>query len=259
MRSRTRRKTSTSRTFKIAVTAPGDNSVDLYTNDIGVVPLVDDAGAVLGYDLVVGGGLGMTHGKTTTFARLADEFAYVPAERLLAAVRAIVIVQRDHGDRTNRRLARLKYLLADRGLDCFRDEVEAQAGFALEAWRPLPEWTSPQHLGWNDAGDGTSFYGFNVRNGRIRDELKAALREIAAATGVDFVATPDQNVLATGVDTAARARIDAILQRRGIADPRAVAAREKASLACPALPTCGLALAESSASCLRSSPQSTKR
>ena len=98
------------RKFKIAVAVPGDNSVDLFTNDLGVVPLVDDAGRTLGYDLTVGGGLGMTHGKTATFPRLADEFAFVSAERLLDAVRAIVIVQRDHGDRTNRRHARLKYL-----------------------------------------------------------------------------------------------------------------------------------------------------
>lgn len=131
------------RKFKCAVTVPGDNSVDLYTNDIGVVPLVARDGTLEGYDLVVGGGMGMTHGKHSTYPRLADEFAFVAPEQLLDAVRAIVIVQRDHGDRTNRKHARLKYTIDDRGLEWFRSAVETQAGFTLGAWRPLPEWTLP--------------------------------------------------------------------------------------------------------------------
>jgi sulfite reductase (ferredoxin) len=233
------------RKFKAAVTVPGDNSVDLYTNDLGVVALHDAAGTLIGFDLTVGGGLGMTHGKTATFPRLADEFAFVPATRLLAAVRAIVIVQRDHGDRTNRRHARLKYLIADRGLRWFREQVEAVAGFALEPWRPLPEWTVPQFLGWNSSGDGSWFYGIPIANGRIRDGLKAALREIVAEFGCDLIATPDQNILITGVRESAKDRIDAILATRGVPLPAAVSAREKVAMACPALPTCGLALAES--------------
>jgi len=233
------------RKFKIAVAVPGDNSVDLYTNDLGVVPVLDRAGTLVGYNLVVGGGLGMTHGKTTTFPRLADEFAFVESARLLDAVRAIVIVQRDYGDRTNRRHARLKYLIADRGLAWFREQVEAEAGFALEAWRSLPPWTSPQYLGWHDAGDGTAFYGFSIPSGRVRDNVKAALRDIVAATGVDLIATPDQNVLAVGVGAEARVTIDAILVRHAIRSPQDISAREKHALACPALPTCGLALAES--------------
>jgi sulfite reductase (ferredoxin) len=233
------------RKFKIAVAAPGDNSVDLYTNDLGVVPVLDRAGTLLGYNLTVGGGLGMTHGKTTTFPRLADEFAFVEPAFLLDAVRAIVIVQRDHGDRTNRRHARLKYLIADRGLAWFREAVEAQAGFGLENWRPLPAWTSPQYLGWHDAGDGTAFYGFSIPSGRIRDNVKAALRDIVAQTGVDLIATPDQNVLAAGITAQARRTVDAILVRHAIRSPQDISAREKRALACPALPTCGLALAES--------------
>jgi sulfite reductase (ferredoxin) len=233
------------RKFKVAVAVPGDNSVDLYTNDLGVVPLVDDAGRTLGYNLTVGGGLGMTHGKTATYPRLADEFAYVPAERLLDAVRAIVIVQRDHGDRTNRRHARLKYLIADAGLAWFRAQVEAVAGFSLEPWRPLPAWTMPQFLGWHAAGDGSWFYGVAIANGRVRDGLKSALREIVREFNCDLIATPDQNLLLTGIAAGARARIDAIFAARAVPPPAAISVREKVAMACPALPTCGLALAES--------------
>jgi sulfite reductase (ferredoxin) len=233
------------RKFKIAVAVPGDNSVDLYTNDLGVVPIVDAAGALLGYDLTVGGGLGMTHGKAATFPRLADEFAFVSADRLLAAVEAIVIVQRDHGDRTNRRHARLKYLIADRGLAWFRAQVEAVAGFALDDWRPLPAWHAPQFLGWNEAGDGTWFYGLSIANGRVRTGLKAALREIVAEVGCDLIATPDQNLIVPGIAAADGARVEAILAAHGVARPADISVREKVAMACPALPTCGLALAES--------------
>jgi sulfite reductase (ferredoxin) len=233
------------RKFKIAVAVPGDNSVDLYTNDLGIVPIVEPDGSVAGFDLTVGGGLGMTHGKTATFPRLADEFAFVPAARLLDAVRAIVIVQRDHGDRTNRRHARLKYLIADRGLAWFREQVEAVAGFALEDWRPLPAWTAPQFLGWNAAGDGSWFYGVSIANGRVGGALKTALCEIVRATGSDLIATPDQNLIVAGIAETAKASVDAIFAAHAIAGPETLSARDKVAMACPALPTCGLALAES--------------
>lgn len=233
------------RKFKVAVAVPGDNSVDLYTNDLGVVPIVDADGGVAGYDLTVGGGLGMTHGKTATFPRLADEFAFVSAHQLLDAVRAVVIVQRDNGDRKDRRHARLKYLIADRGLAWFRAQVEAVAGFALEDWRPLPAWTSPQFLGWNAAGDGSWFYGVAIANGRVRDALKAALREIVRETGADLIATPDQNLIVAGIAESVKASVDAILAAHAIAGPETLSARDKVAMACPALPTCGLALAES--------------
>jgi sulfite reductase (ferredoxin) len=233
------------RKFKIAVAVAGDNSVDLYSNDLGVVPIVDERGDVAGFDLTVGGGLGMTHGKAATFPRLADEFGFVPAARLLDAVRAIVLVQRDHGDRVDRRHARLKYLIADRGVAWFRAQVEARAGFALEPWRPLPAWTVPQFLGWNAAGDGTWFYGCSIANGRIAGPLKRALRAVVSDLGCDLVATPDQNIIVTRIAPADRARIDAILAAHGIAAPQTLSVRETVSMACPALPTCGLALAES--------------
>ena len=233
------------RKFKIAVAVPGDNSVDLYTNDIGVVPLVDDWGTLLGFNLAVGGGLGITHGKTATFSRLADELGFVPPARLLEAVRSIVVVQRDHGDRTDRRHARLKYLINDRGVAWFREAVEAVAGFAFEPWRPLPAWTVPQFLGWNATGDGSWFYGVSIANGRVGGGLKAALREIVAELGVDLIATPDQNIIVPAIATSDKSRVDAILSAHAVPPPEAISVREKVAMACPALPTCGLALAES--------------
>jgi sulfite reductase (ferredoxin) len=237
------------RKFKIAVTVPGDNSVDLYANDIGVVPMLDEHGSLLGYDLTVGGGLGSTHNKPETYPRLADEFAFVLPHQLLEAVRAIVIVQRDNGDRTNRRHARLKYLIADRGLEWFRESVEVQAGFLFEPWRPLPPWNVPQHLGWNEQGDGRLFYGLPLLSGRIRDDgdvrTKAALRAILEAFALDIHATPDQNLILVDIAPGDRDSIERILVEHGIGDPNAIPELQKFALACPALPTCGLALAES--------------
>jgi sulfite reductase (ferredoxin) len=236
------------RKFKIAVTVPGDNSVDLYANDIGVVPILDTGGSLLGYNLTVGGGLGSTHNKTETYPRLADEFAFVLPHQMLEAVRAIVVVQRDNGDRTNRRHARLKYLIADRGLNWFRETVEAQAGFLFEAWRPLPPWNVPRYLGWHEQGDGRLFYGLPILSGRIRDadavNTKTALREILARFALDLHATPDQNLLIVNIAPADRPAIEGILAEAGIADPNTLPALQTRALACPALPTCGLALAE---------------
>ncbi|MDQ2859054.1 MAG: NADPH-dependent assimilatory sulfite reductase hemoprotein subunit [Candidatus Eremiobacteraeota bacterium] len=242
-------KTFLPRKFKVAVATPGDNSVDLYTNDLGVVPLVDGAGTLLGYNLAVGGGLGMTHRQVATYPRLADEFAFVGPDRLLAAARAIVIVQRDHGDRVNRKHARLKYLIDDRGLDWFRAAVETEAGFTLEPWRPLERWTVPNFLGWHAQGDGHWFYGLSILSGRIGNangaDVKRALREIVERTGRNLVATPNQNILIVDVDARARAVVDEILARCGVARATDIDPFEKSALACPALPTCGLSLAES--------------
>jgi sulfite reductase (ferredoxin) len=235
------------RKFKIAVTAPGDNSVDLYTNDLGVVAIVDPNGTLLGYNLTVGGGLGMTHGKHATYPRLGDEFGFVQPGQLLDVVRAIVVVQRDWGDRTNRKHARLKYTIDDRGIDWFRTEVERVSGVALAPWHALPAWTVPSYLGWHESGDGSWFYGLNILSGRIKDDagakLKTALREIVAATGRNLIATPNQNLLIVDVDAGQRATIDAILARNGV--HAGADAWEIHALSCPAMPTCGLALAES--------------
>jgi sulfite reductase (ferredoxin) len=236
------------RKFKIALTVPGDNSVDFYTNDLGIVAIVRD-GAVVAYNLAVGGGLGMTHGKTTTFPRLADHLGSIPPERLIDAVRAIVVVQRDNGDRSDRRHARLKYLIADRGLDWFRAEVEREAGFRLDAWREIAPWDDTPRYGWFEQGDGRWFLGLHVQSGRIRDtadvRLKTALRAIADRFDYEFVATLGQQILIAGVPAGGRAAVDEILRAHGVVAPESVSPVRGRAMACPALPTCGLALAES--------------
>jgi sulfite reductase (ferredoxin) len=235
------------RKFKIAVTVPGDNSVDLYTNDAGVVVLAAADGTIEGYNITAGGGLGMTHGKHATFPRLADELGFVTPEQLIAVMQAIVIVQRDYGDRTNRKHARLKYTIEDRGIAWFREAVEKQAGFKLGASRPLPAWKVPEYQGWAAQGDGKWFYALDILSGRVADRgtvrLKTALRDIVAQTGRNLVATPGQSLLIIDVDAAQRATIDAILKANGVLNN--ADAFERRALACPALPTCGLALAES--------------
>ena len=239
-------KTYLPRKFKIAVTAPGDNSVDLYTNDVGVVPFVDANGSVEGYGITAGGGLGMTHGKHATYPRLGDEFAFVTPEQFIPTMKAILIVQRDHGDRTNRKHARLKYTIDDRGIAWFRSAVEAQAGFTLAPWRSLPAWTIPSYQGWAEQGDGNFFYALDILSGRIADtgtvKLKTALRQIVEQTGRNVVATPNQSLLILDVDAAQRKSIDVILQANGVINN--ADEFERRALACPALPTCGLALAE---------------
>ncbi len=237
------------RKFKIAVAVAGDNSVDILTNDLGIVPVLSDVDVLVGYDLYAGGGLGMTHRKPDTFPRLADELGFVEPADLLPFVRAIVEVQRDHGDRTNRKHARLKYTIADRGLDWFRAEVERYAGKALHAFRPLPPWELRDYLGWHEQGDGRLFVGLSIENGRIADgdgsRLKTALREIVARYDVDLVLTPQQNVLLVDIPREARGSIDAILSEHGVRHAEAISLIERYAMACPALPTCGLALAES--------------
>jgi sulfite reductase (ferredoxin) len=235
------------RKFKIAVTVAGDNSVDVYTNDVGLIAVLDEAGNVAGYDVVAGGGLGRTHGKTTTYPRLASALGFVAVERVVDVVRAIVLVQRDFGDRTDRRHARLKYLIDDRGFDWFRAEVERVAGFALQPWRELPDWDDVPRFGWHAQGDGRWFYGLHVANGRVRDgdevQLKSALRSLAER-GFDFNATLAQQLLIVDVGPDDRSLIDTVLHEHGVVPAEALAPFRRTALACPALPTCGQSLAE---------------
>lgn len=237
------------RKFKVSVTVPGDNSVDLYSQDLSLVVITNQAGELEGFDVYAGGGLGRTHNKEETFARLADPICYVSKAEVYDLVKAIVAVQRDHGDRTNRRHARLKYLLHDQGLDWFRSEIEKYFGKALEPFKPLPDWNYEDYLGWQEQGDGKLFLGISIENGRIKDEgkfqLKTALREIVKKYNVPMLLTPHQNVLIYEISPKQRSEIQAILDRRGIKSETAIDPLLRYSMACPALPTCGLAITES--------------
>ncbi len=237
------------RKFKCCVTVPGDNSVDLYSQDLSLVVLTNDQGELEGFNVLAGGGMGRTHNKEETFPRLADPIGYVDREEIYELVKAIVATQRDYGDRGNRRHARMKYLLEDWGVDRFRATVEEYFGKPLAPFKPLPEFKYTEFLGWHDQGDGKLFLGISIQNGRIKDEgtwqLKSALRQIVERFDLPLRVTPNQNLLLYEIDPAQQSEIQAVLDRCGIAQPEAIDPLVRYSMACPALPTCGLAITES--------------
>ncbi|MBE9163351.1 MULTISPECIES: sulfite reductase, ferredoxin dependent [Microcoleaceae] len=237
------------RKFKCSVTVPGDNSVDLYSQDLSLVVITNEAGELQGFDVYAGGGLGRTHNKEETFARLADEICYVAKDDVYDLVKAIVATQRDFGDRTDRRHARLKYLINDKGLQWFRAKVAEYFGKPLEAFKPLPDWKYLDFLGWQEQGDGKLFVGISVDNGRIKDEgsfqLKTALREIVQKYNVPMLVTPHQNVLIYDISPDFKQEIQGILDRCGIQRETAIDPIVRYAMACPAMPTCGLAITES--------------
>ncbi len=236
------------RKFKCALTVPGDNSVDLYSQDLSLVVMANEAG-LEGFNVLAGGGLGRTHNKEETFARLADPIGYVAKEDVYDLVKAIVATQRDYGDRVNRRHARMKYLIHDWGVDKFRQVVEGYFGKPLEPFRPLPEFKFKDFLGWNEQGDGKLFLGISIENGRIKDEgplqLKTALRQIEQQFALPIRLTPNHNLLICEVEPEYQWEIQQILDRCGIKMESELEPLVRYSMACPALPTCGLAITES--------------
>lgn len=237
------------RKFKCCVTVPGDNSVDLYSQDISLVVITNAAGELEGFNVFVGGGLGRTHNKEDTFPRLADPLGYVDKADVYDLVKAIVATQRDYGDRTDRRHARMKYLLEDWGLDRFRAQVEQYFGKSLYPFKPLPAWEYLDFLGWHEQGDGKLFLGINIQNGRVQDagefQLKTALRELVEKFHLPMLLTPSQNLILYDIEPAQKAEIQQILTQRGIKREDEIDPLERYSMACPALPTCGLATTES--------------
>ncbi|MCC3471185.1 MAG: sulfite reductase, ferredoxin dependent [Microcoleus sp. PH2017_29_MFU_D_A] len=237
------------RKFKCSVTVPGDNSIDLYSQDLSLVVITNEAGELQGFDVFAGGGLGRTHNKEETFARVADEICYVAKDDVYNLVKAIVATQRDFGDRTDRRHARLKYLINDKGVKWFSEKVAEYFGKPLEAFKPLPEWKYFDFLGWHEQGDGKLFVGISVENGRIKDEgsfqLKTALREIVQKYNLPLLVTPHQNVTIYDISPDIKSEIQGILDRRGIQAETAIDPLVRYSMACPAFPTCGLAITES--------------
>jgi sulfite reductase (ferredoxin) len=238
------------RKFKIGVTVPGDNSIDLYSQDLALIVITNKQGELQGFNIFAGGGLGRTHNKEETFARLADPIGYVDKADIYQIVKAIVAVQRDYGDRTNRRHARLKYLIHDWGVEKFRAKVEEYFGKPVEPLKKLPEFKYLDFLGWNEQGDGKLFLGISIDNGRIKDEgsfqLKTALREIVKQFNLPIRLTPAQNLIFTDISSTDKLAIDDILEKYGvISHPEKISTLNRYAMACPALPTCGLAITES--------------
>jgi sulfite reductase (ferredoxin) len=238
------------RKFKCAVTVPGDNSIDIYTQDVSLIVITNDQGELEGFNVLAGGGLGRTHNKEETFARMADAIGYVSKDDVYDLIKAIVATQRDYGDRVNRRHARMKYLLNDWGVDKFRETVEGYFGKKIAPYKPLPAFKYEDYLGWNEQGDGKLFLGISIENGRVKDEgnfrLKTALREITQQFSRPMRLTASHNIIIYEIEPSQQQAIDQLLEQHGIQiTPEGIKPLVRYSMACPALPTCGLAIAES--------------
>ena len=235
------------RKFKIGLAIPEDNTIDVLTNDLAIVPLYEGE-RLTGYNFLLGGGHGMTHNMPKTYPRLATAVAFIEPEDLLEAAAAVVKLHRDHGDRGNRRHARLKYVIAEKGEAWARERLCEYLGKDLEPCRPLPALSVPDHLGWHEQGDGKLYLGVPVASGRIvdddRSQIRTALREIVARFRVDPILMPSQDIILSEVRPQDREAIAAILHQHGVRLGEDMLPAERWALACPALPTCGLALTE---------------
>ena len=227
------------RKFKIAVTAEGENLVDLYTNDLAFAATFEQ-GLVAGFFVFAGGGMGMSHGDATTFPRLADLLGWIPAGDLLKVAESVVTVHRDEGNRSDRRHARLKYLVAARGAAWLAAEVERRSGARFQP-RSLPPWHTSGVLGWLPRADGSWAYGVHTPSGRIAGPLKEALRSLVTRLRLAVQLSPDQDLILTGIPAASRPEVEAGLRAGFALEPDALSRR---ALACVALPLCGLAVAE---------------
>lgn len=235
------------RKFKIGIAFPHDNCIDIFTQDIGLVARADK-GVLQGFTVIIGGGMGMTHGKKETFPRLATPFCDIEVDDVLPVVETIVTVQRDYGDRQNRKHARMKYVIEERGVEWFRAEVEQRLGRKLSEPSSVEMHNVEDHLGWHRQHDGRWYLGLHVENGRVRDtqsvRLKSGLRQVIAQFKPAIRLTAQQNILLTDIPEFQKPLFEAVLSEYGIVTkPEAVGAYRFA-MACPALPTCGLALAE---------------
>ena len=207
-------KTYLPRKFKIVVAVPPSNDVDVFAHDLGFIAILDDKGAVAGWNVTVGGGMGMTHGEPDTYPRTADVMGFCKTEDAVKIAEAVVTVQRDWGDRANRKHARLKYTIEDRGIDAFRAEVEKRAGVKLGAAKPFKFTSTGDRYGWGEGAEGKGHLTLFVQNGRLADLKGAAqlsaLREIAQKHDGEFRITPNQNLIVANVPTGQQAEIERI-------------------------------------------------
>ncbi len=235
------------RKFKAAIVVPPWNDVDVLAQDLGFIAIVEN-GALAGFNVTAGGGLGVTHGDPATYPRLADLLGFIVPGQLLTVAEAVVTIQRDHGDRSERKHARLKYTIADRGVDWFKAELERRVGFALGPARPFEFAGSGDRFGWVEGVDGRWHLTLRIEAGRVVDRgdqrLRSGLARIAAIHRGDFRLTPNQNLIVAGVAPGERWRIDALVAGYGLNLYRTAQPLARDAMACVALPTCPLAMAE---------------
>lgn len=236
------------RKFKTAVGLPSDNCVDIYTNDLGYLAVIRD-GKIIGYNVLVGGGMGTTPSAKKTFPALAKRLCFVKPEQACDVAAAIVKVQRDNGNRSDRKVARMKYLIADRGIEWFRSEVEKHYGSKLPDCTEDDVHGHDDHIGWYEQGDGRWFYGWNVENGRLYDSedrrWKSAIREICATLNPGIRLTAHQSILFTDIAPEKKSTLEAIIRKNKLPLSNEISTVRRWSMACVALPTCSLAVTES--------------
>ena len=237
------------RKFKIAFAIPPVNDVDLFTNCLGFIAIIEND-KLVGYNVAVGGGMGRSHGNVQTYPRLADVIGFITPDKLVDVAKAVLTIHRDFGDRTDRKHARLKYVVEERGVDFIRAEVNKRAGIELAAARDYKFTTMSDIYGWQKATDGTWFLGLFVETGRVKDvpghAQKTALRQVAEQfPDIEFRLSANQNVILARVSDADKAGITALLAKHGVKVDQQASVLHAASMACPSLPTCGLGLAES--------------
>ncbi|MDB4577069.1 NADPH-dependent assimilatory sulfite reductase hemoprotein subunit [bacterium] len=236
-------KTYLPRKFKIAVAVPPSNDVDIHANDLSFVAIVE-GGKVVGYNVAVGGGMGMTHGDEKTYPRLADIIGFCTPEQVVDVSEKVLLVQRDFGDRTNRKHARLKYTLDDRSAEWFLERVNEYLGYDLEPAREFKFDDNGDRFGWVEDHQGNFHLNLFIEGGRVRDEARTGLRKIAEIHKGDFRLTGNQNLIIARVSPAERPAIEALLEEYGLLKSHEQSALRLNSIACVSLPTCGLALAE---------------
>jgi len=237
------------RKFKTCFVIPPSNDMDLYTNDLGFIAIIEND-QLVGYNVAVGGGLGRSHGNDATYTRLADVIGFITPDRVVEVAKAVLTIHRDFGDRTNRKHARLKYVVQERGTAWMAGEVNRRTSNALAGVRRFEFTSTTDTYGWQRAIDGSDFLTLFVQTGRIKDveghAMKTALRQVAEKfPHLEFRLSGNQNVILANVPPADRAGVDALLKSHGIKTSDQASLLHSASMACPSMPTCGLGLAES--------------
>ena len=238
-------KTYLPRKFKIAFVIPPVNDLDIFTSCLGFIAIIEND-KLVGYNLSVGGGMGRSHGNEATYPRLADVIGFFTPDKVVDVAKAVLTIHRDFGDRTDRKHARLKYVVAERGVKFMQDEVNQRAGLTLAPAKPYQFTTTSDLLGWRRAVDGSWFLGLFVESGRIKGAQKIALREVADKfPKIEFRLTANQNVILANVSDADKTGISVVLTAHGVKTENQATILHAAAMACPSLPTCGLGLAES--------------
>ncbi|MEM9444148.1 MAG: NADPH-dependent assimilatory sulfite reductase hemoprotein subunit [Verrucomicrobiota bacterium] len=241
-------KTYLPRKFKIVVAIPPSNDVDIFAHDLGFIAIIEEE-KIVGYNITVGGGMGMTHGNEKTYPRLADVMGYCLPEQVVEVAEKVVLVQRDYGDRNDRKHARLKYTIEDHGLDWFKAEVEKRLGYKLEDPKPFHFDDNGDRYGWTEDANGSHHLTLFITNGRVKDSkdlpMLTGLREIAKIHTGDFRLTANQNLIIANISSTQKPAIKQLLEKYNMHDTYEASGMRLNSMACVALPTCGLSLAES--------------